>query len=537
MEPFGIAVSVVGIVRLISRVQDALRISDGRAGDKQVARSLETSQQKLQIWQKTWLDNSIDTTTSTALWGTQGLTEVQKLLQTISNTLQEIDVAHRDRYRIKALQFTRHDSFATKPQSPWKRALQKILEKKRPAGFVRQLTMVELATEMSSLIDELWTYSEVVFNSLHGELATKAVDPLSGHSVSNFLEDAIRMRTASIALYRACSKSARNCSLEVDLSGAGSTEFSSSLFYHLSTQSSDSSAEIRDMTIESVMRPDLPVTEDSKIKEYENPDLTIFATRSASETGINIRSKTARARLHFRVAKLPANITLMPETQTLAQILYKGQVSSTTSSAQTLPFSARIDLAFKLVECALFLLGTPWLASLNSKRLQRINMKDGRQPYVLEVQTLDLEELSFEDPEALAEPSQLFRIGVLLVEIALSNPEHSVPTGTQELDLRTSKMLTLVQQSMGPQYCKATAFCLRDRRSTSYFGLPEKYRYPEKTGWKSYLLELLEDYHAQVFLRSAVFCCKINSQLTSSRLQELKQKVKTQSDIEQSSFE
>ena len=512
MEPFGIAVSVVGILQLISRVQDDLRISDGRASDKQVARSLETSQQKLQIWQKTWLDNNIDTTTSTALWGTQGLTEVQKLLQTISNTLQGIEVAHRDRYKIKArssflnnisekTQFTRHDSFATKHQSPWKRALQKILEKKSPAGFVRQLTMVELATEMSSSIDELWTYSEVVFNSLHGELATKAVDPLSGHSVGNFLEDAIRTRTASIALYRACSKSARNCSLEVDLSGAGSSEFSSSLFYHLSTQSSDSSAEVQEMTIESVMRPDLPVTKDSKIMEYENPDLTVFAMRSASETGINIRSKTARARIHFRVAKLPATITLMPETQTLAQILYEENVSSTTSSAQTLPFSARIELAFKLVECALYLLGTPWLASLNSKRLRRITIKDGRRPYVLEVQTLDLEELSFEDPEALAEPSQLFRIGVLLVEIALNNPEHSVPTGTQELDLRTSKMLTLVQQSMGPQYCKATAFCLRDRRSTSSFGLPEKYRYPEKTGWKSYLLELLKDYHAQVFLR------------------------------------
>ena len=128
-------------------------------------------------------------------------------------------------------------------------------------------------------------------------------------------------------------------------------------------------------------------------------------------------------------------------------------------------------------------------------------MDIGREVYVLEVQTLDLDELSFEDPEALAEPSQLFRIGLLLVEIALSNPEHSVPTETQKHDLRTSKMLTLVQQSMGPQYGKATAFCLHDRRSTLHFGRPEKYQYPDKTGWKSYLLEMLEDYHAQVYTR------------------------------------
>lgn len=520
MDPLGIAASVVGIAQIILRVHDALKVFDGQTADKQVARSLETSQQKLQIWQKTWLDSNIDTTTtSTALWGTQGLNEIQKLLRTIFITAQRIEDADKERYNIKSrpsffnngkTQNRRHDCVESKHQSTWKRALQKILDRKSPPGFVKHLTMLELATELSSSIDQLWTYSEVVFNSLHGGPTTRAVDTLSGSSADNVLADAIRTRAASIALYHACSKTTGDCSLEVDLfdagaqlrkGGATSPELSFSLFYHLSTHIGNSPAEIRDMTIESITRPDISVTENGKIMEYENPDLNVFASKSASETGIAIRPKTAHTRFYFRVAKLPANAELGPETQNLAQILYKWKVSSTTSSAQTLSYPARIELAFKLVECALYLLGTPWLASLDSKRVRRMNRKDGRRPYVLTVQTLDLEELSFEDPEALTEPSQLFRIGVLLVQIALGNPEHSAPTEIEELGLSTSKMLTLVQQSMGSQYCKAAAFCLRDRRSTSQFGLPEKYQYPEKTGWEPYLLELLEDYHAQVFLR------------------------------------
>ena len=520
MEPLGILASVDAILELVLRVHDLLKISNGQPGDKQLARSLETSQQKLQVWKKTWLRSNIDTTpTLTALWGTQGLTETKTLLQTISMKAQQMKGADIERHKIKSrpfpfnneeIQCTRRDSDESKPLSRWKRALQKILEKKSSPVIVKHDTMLELATELSSSIDQLWTYSEVVFNSLHGEPATRAVDPLSANSADNVLADAIRTRAASIALYRACSKTTRDCSLEVDLSGAGaqlrkggaiSSEVSSSLFYHLSTQIGDSPAGIRAMTIESVTRPDVSGAENSKLLKYENPGLDDFASTSASESGIVIESKTAHTRYYFRVAKLPTNMELAPDTLNLAQILDKGKVSSTTSSTQALSFSARIELAYKLVECALYLLGTPWLASLNSKRLRRMNIKDGRRPYVLKVQTLDLEELSFEDPEALTEPSQLFRIGVLLVQIALSNPEHSAPPEIKELDLRTSKMLTLVQQSMGPQYCKATAFCLRDRRSTSHFGLPEKYQFPEKTGWKTYLLELLEDYHAQVFLR------------------------------------
>jgi len=123
----------------------------------------------------------------------------------------------------------------------------------------------------------------------------------------------------------------------------------------------------------------------------------------------------------------------------------------------------------------------------------------GGGPFVLEVQTLDLEDLYFEDPDALSERSQLFSIGVVLVEIALCDERN--PHNIRDPDSRKSKILPLVERSMGSLYCGATAFCLADRRSATHFGRPEKYKYPEETSWTSYLTELLEDYHAQVFSR------------------------------------
>ena len=57
------------------------------------------------------------------------------------------------------------------------------------------------------------------------------------------------------------------------------------------------------------------------------------------------------------------------------------------------------------------------MLSLSSKQLQRIET-NGRKHFVLEVQTVDLDDLYFEDPNTLSESAKLFTTGVLLIEIA-----------------------------------------------------------------------------------------------------------------------
>ena len=259
------------------------------------------------------------------------------------------------------------------------------------------------------------------------------------------------------------------------------------------------------MIIESVANPaqqDFGITKQAFEFDVNTNDLAVLESWPHEKSMLFfLWPNGAHAPSYFRVAKPPAALTLDGDTESIAQLIYKNRVTSNTKLAQRpLSLLRRVELAFKLVECGFYLLGTPWLASLNSKRL-RIVEANGRNQFVLEVQTLELEDLYSEDPKALSEPSQLFSIGVLLVEIALSDPDLSKAVMIQDPEPRIFEILPLVERAMGSSYSKATAFCLQDRRSGPHFGKPDKYQKPEETGWMSYFTELLEDYHAQVFSR------------------------------------
>ena len=120
---------------------------------------------------------------------------------------------------------------------------------------------------------------------------------------------------------------------------------------------------------------------------------------------------------------------------------------------------------------------------------------------MLEIQTLDINDLLSDDPGALSETSQLFRIGVLLMEIALDQPDSSFRTEDYEQDAERISKLPLVEQSMGTQYCKATAFCLSYQQPRIRFRGVEKYESKHFHDWESYLAEFLQEYYSQVFLR------------------------------------
>ena len=103
------------------------------------------------------------------------------------------------------------------------------------------------------------------------------------------------------------------------------------------------------------------------------------------------------------------------------KLLYTAHVISNTEVEQRrLSSVTRVQLAFKLVEWGSPFLGTSWLASLSGKPLRRMHIK-GRRHFVLEVQTLNLDDLYFENPDALSEPSSSSSVSLLLVEIALND--------------------------------------------------------------------------------------------------------------------
>ena len=480
------------------RSNDSLSPSQVRETARKVEVVLETSQQKFQVWRNTWIENVSDPRINAEeLWGGEGWTDIQHLLATVQDTAHRIDS-----------ELAKRDDGST--LSGWKRALRSSLSRKTQTLTVKSPSLLELTVQLSRSIDELWTYSEVAFDSLHGIFAHQMGPPLR----ERLLARSLHARTGSLALYGACSQSKADYSLEVDLLGEHvetrgihrkrsslSSTMPSRLFYHLFAQDRGIPVKINEITIESMSKPGEQDLANTGIVDFDIRDIDLAAYESwpsLKSEFISIQSHTTYTPSYFRITRPPAAVDLDGETESLAQLLYKEHIGSALDLERPLSQETKVQLAFKVVECGLYLLGTPWLASLSSKRLRRLKTK-GRTPFVLEIQTLDLEDLYFEDPNALSEHSQLFSIGVILVEIALSDERN--PANIQDPELRKSKILPLVERSMGSLYSGAAAFCLQDRRSAPHFERPEKYKYPEETGWTSYLTELLEDYHAQVFSR------------------------------------
>lgn len=503
---FDLVDKLVKAIKVSQRSNSALASSEVRESRQKVEVVLKTSQQKFQVWSKTWLENASDPAgIAEMLWGRDGWTDIQKLLNSVSEKAQELDF-----------------ELAKKDESishiGWK-TLRTSLTRKKGSLVIKRPPLIDLAVQFSTSIDELWTYSEVAFDSLHGLFSHQIGPPRR----EILLLSSLHARTGSLALYEACNQSKADYSINIDLLGEDfetrgifrrrssvSSTTAPRLFYHLFAQKREASNKIDVITMESMSRPGEQDFSNTEVVEFDIKvsDLADYQTWPArkSKMGLfSIHPHAFYAPSYFRSPKPPSVLCLDDLgsakekcMESLAQLLYKDRIGS-NSNERPLTQESRIHLAFKVVECGFYLLGTPWLASLSSKRLRRLKDSE-KSPFVLEVQTLNLEELYFEDPDALCERSQLFSIGVILVEIALSDERN--PHNIQDPDLRKSKILPLVERSMGSLYAGATAFCLADRRSAPQFGRPEKYKYSEETGWTSYLTELLEDYHAQVFSRS-----------------------------------
>ena len=491
---------LVKAIRESQRSNSALASSTLRESRQKVEVVLETSRQKFQVWEETWLDAPDRAISPETLWGDGGWSDIKNLLGCVRGNAQEIENELAKN----------NDSIQ---HAGWRELLPTWWTKKNPTLIVKRPPLSDLAVQLSRSIDELWAYSEVAFDSLHGILSHQIGPPRR----ERLLKRSLEARTGSLALYGACTRSKADYSLEVDLLGgyhqtpdivrkrtSVSSMIPSGLFYRLFAQNSEASNVVNEITVECISRPgDIDLTI-SKVVEFDArrsdvADHGSWPSLNEEPALISIHPEKADAPSFFRIPRLPVELRCEGDPESLVQLLYKDRIER---DSKELPLSqtARVQLAFKVVECGFYLLGTPWLASLSSKRLRMMKISE-RSLFVLQVQTLDLEDLYFEDPDALSERSQLFLIGIVLVEIALSDERN--PHNIRDPDLRKSKILPLVERSMGALYCGATAFCLADRRSAPHFGRPEKYVSPERKAWMPYLAELLEDYHAQVFSRSA----------------------------------
>ena len=512
-ELLSVAAAVIPVLtEAIQTSKHALRLRDRQDNVRQLELDLSASLQKLQAWQKTWSgDERHPQVSAQALWGVTGWTQIRRMLEVINDTGWRI-ADHLGQLK---------SSEETNPRSRWKKAYKVIQAKHGPSSEMQQLQA--WSTTLTESVDMLWIYSETVFDWRYGALESMVPER------DRLLDTALRSRPCSLELYSLCSGSKFNCSLEMDLLDSDFTKHkgpstpskaSLTVFYHILTSSGETHRNLQEMTIERVemnatFKPD---PDDAIIQKMENLQLCkLTAEHKTAVVEVAARGSTQSSCLRFARESPPP-----VDSESLEKVLDPLQ-SVDRSTRELLSISTKIELAYKVIECGFFLLGTPWFASLSSRNLRRLkNTEKAHDMFYLGTQTLDLEDLLHDDPTALAETSQLFRLGVLLMEIALG--KQSLYSGSDETGQEADRIskLPLIEKSMGSSYCRATAFCLQHRQSGKPFRggnyskgrksgnddkpyrEAEKYEDPNFDDWQDYLAELLQQYHSQVYLRIQV---------------------------------
>ena len=400
-------------------------------------------------------------------------------------------------------------SHTTKSKSRWKAAVRVLRSKQQSSESLKELQ--KLAAALSRSIDQLWIYSETVFDSLHGILAHETKLP----EREKLLTLALQSRAGSLDLHTRCSDSTVDCCLEIDLLDAGSPSLHTSnrqgcpsgrLFYHLFAEARGFPQEIKELTVENIPECDESESVNDEVVESNEQDLQLFKPQSGTGTKkIMVSRHGSNPPSCLILPRTVGTMFLETKPENLANLLTTLEKATNLSTVEHFSMGAKVELAYKVIECGFFLIGTPWFSSLSSKNISRLrSLGQKRHSFILEVQTVDPYDLLFDDPGALAETSQLFRIGILLMEIALDEPNPSSRIENYGHDAERISKLPLIEQSMGTQYCKATAFCLQHRQPKNRFRGPEKYQDDNFDEWESYLAEFLLEYHSQVFLRYVI---------------------------------
>lgn len=507
------ATSVLSLNQAIQTSDKILRMWDQQHNIRQLELDVRVSLQKYKAWQETWSGEEKYTLVSVqALWGAKGWTHILRMLVGIIKTSEDLAKCLENMKKVEE----------TNPRSRWKKAYKVIQAKQGPSSKMKGLQ--ELSTTLTRAIDELWIYSETVFDSLHGIFSLES----EVSERDRLLRTALRSRPCSLELYSHCSKLKLHCGLEMDLLDsayinhqAPSTPSEASLpvFFNLVALPQEPHATFQQMAIESVETSATlgPETDEQLIQSME--DINFFNPTAEHRTlVVKVAPRVPAQSFCLRIPqKYIQPLTLESRPESLAKVLDELQ-SANLSTQEHLSKCTKVELAFKVVEAGFILLGTPWFASLSSSNLLWLKRaKNTHHSLCLETMTLDLEDLLYNDPGALAETSQIFRLGVLLMEIALDTSDLSSRSDGTDSEVHRIHQLPLVEQSMGEQYCRAVAFCLQYRHSRKPFqgrkapnGKPsndtpsresEKYEDPNFGDWQDYLAELLQQYHSQVYVR------------------------------------
>lgn len=378
----------------IDDIHDALSASSRHNDSERAAEVLARNEKKLKSWQSTWLSNPSNLTVrAERQWGRDGWLQLQKILANIANTIELIKDADQGaevepdnvkfgRKLIRNPLISRHRK---KPRVP----------------LSQSPSVLDLALEIGHTIERLGIHSELLFDSLHGIRADKHVSPTRGQQLSR----SISVRQGAVALYQACQRSTTKCELDLDLlrdhsmdsdpRNAPHSASDTNPFYHIVVETAnDSNVSVWNHTAEGLDDSEAAMIR-PKIEIHEKPDLAVFESKPLLGSHIVcIQPSYSEESCYFRVAGAQTNPGSRSESELSALGLKTNKASTEARPLRSLTLAAKIDLAYDLVQCGFYLVGTPWLASLSSKHLRGFGTKD-RRVCVLGIETMPLEYIWF----------------------------------------------------------------------------------------------------------------------------------------------
>lgn len=475
------------------------------SSSSRIRSDLSLIRHKYNFWYSRWNSPTrLRETVAAALWGIRGWENIEEILNSI---VREGDGVQSG---IAAM------SAAADSPSGWRNNF-KIFKPTSPPS--------ELTSHVSVLghtIDKLILYSDAMFESIHSKDG-----PVQG-SRGSLLNLALVSRPASVELYGMCANSSARFSLGLDLLNNGTNLETSPvdseyrLTYQLFTPDQRNSQQLQKLVVDIGPEMDSSKLESEEIVSASTEDVKLFETLEKT-TVIQVPGHDFVAGSYMRFLRGPVpSIQLRSRPARLVEVLGQMHDPLDPTDEERLSLGAKIELASKVAEAGFFLLGTPWLASIGSKSTQRFKSNDMAKPtFSLQIQTLDVIDLLSVNPNALAEQSQLFRIGVLLTQIALDDPGHAIMSENMRDEANIIDVLPKIEHSMGTQYCKAAAFCLLQRSSDTHSRMPEKYKREHAGRWQRYLEDFLREYHLYVLSRSVLVKPPINV-TNENRLEELR---------------
>jgi hypothetical protein len=369
-----------------------------------------------------------------------------------------------------------------------------------PAGTRDAADMLYHAGQLSELIDELIAVSEKSFRSKQSQDILLSQRSQLAAEDEAFLRQVQAVKKPLQTVFRQSTLTDLDLSLEMNLFRAGGRTMCLHLLVDLETSNNNTLEELM-ICFDIVQAHTL---KDSPLAEPDPADISnsiLRAMESGEPQDLTAATIDPHKSLILRIEKVSKPTETSIQVESFSSSLQTGSLEDSVvlSKDSHMSLVDKIRLAFKIVECGLWLLSTPWLSNLRGENLLEVTLSNRKNPvYALPTRTIKLCDIEDEMMHWLSSSGQISSIGTLLIEIALEK-SFSIRPRARGFDFETAleEKVTEVEKCMGRRYGRAVDFCLRNvqTRTNSWriMSIEDDDDQPEQ------ISQLLEDYYLNVY--------------------------------------